>query len=278
MLRTQATGKTPIGTVFNNGVSTNGSPVITGLTFTAAQIKPGYWCTISKGFPSTTQRYEIIATNPGAGSITIERNANSSQTGIDVTTQAEMYTDGDGGAYARTVLEAKDRNRLQEELVNVIVSAGLTLDSSDHAQLWQSIISRLGGTIVSPNALLVDLIQRSGGSTSHIKLGSSHAWLDTIITGLTGGKLQCDWSTANSFILKYETANVVIELTGGGITPFANSSFPIIIVNASTTKTHQLQADSVVKIPSTINLAPNNTCWLFRSDDGLIYELSRTIF
>lgn len=280
MLRTGATGRTPIGGTFNNGVSSVGSPIISGLTFTAAQIKPGYWATLSKGFASTTQRYEILATNPGAGTITVEENAASNQTGIDVVTQAEMYTDGDPGGtpYARTVLEAKDRNRIQEEIIQVIIDAGLTLNTSNHRQLSQALIKITGGTIISPNALLVDLIQRSGGVTKHIKFGSSHAWLDTVISGLTSGSLECDYSTANVFILNYDTANEDIVLTAGGMVPFANSSFPILIVNESATKTHQLAADAVVKIPTTINLAPLNSCMLFRSSTGKIYEISRTIF
>jgi len=109
------------------------------LTFLASQIKPGYWVTLSKGFPETTKPYEVTATDPVAGWIEVERNATSSETGIDVTTKPNYYTDGNGGAYARTVLNAVDRNAIQEELCNVIIDNGGSLDANDRSQISNAI-------------------------------------------------------------------------------------------------------------------------------------------
>jgi hypothetical protein len=67
-------------TVFN-GVTTSGSPTITG-GFFAFQVDD--WVTISAGFPSTSTQYRVIARGAGGVSITLDTNATSSQTGVVV--------------------------------------------------------------------------------------------------------------------------------------------------------------------------------------------------
>jgi len=192
MKRTNSTGATPSGASFPNGSSSIGTNRISGLTFTANDIKPGYFVTVDKGFPSTDLRYEVTATNPSSGWIDIEVNSTSSETGITVETQSNMYTDGNGGAYARTVLNASDRNQLQEEIANVILDNGGSLDSSNRRQLSSAVIKSavnqtMNGnlTIAASKILKVDSVQETTPSN-----GITFANLIRSFVGLAANKIQ----------------------------------------------------------------------------------------
>ena len=143
MKRTASTGMTPTTAAFPNGSTTNGSARITGLTFLASEVKKGYMITVSAGFPSATQPYEVVDANPSAGWIDVELNATATVAGtVTVTTKQNYYTDGNAGAYARTVLNAVDRNHIQEEIANVILDNGGSLDSNVRTQLSNAVLKR----------------------------------------------------------------------------------------------------------------------------------------
>ncbi len=139
---------TPSGTPSTAiGISTQYSSTITGLNsvWLAANIKVGYWMSFDKGFTDISQPYEVIATT--ATTITITENALSDETDIVVTPFSNMYTDGDGGLYARTVINADEKNSIQEEIANTVEEAGLTLSDNDNMQLSKSVVFKTGDTM-----------------------------------------------------------------------------------------------------------------------------------
>ncbi len=125
------------------------------------------------------------------------------------------FTDGDVPAGLRpTPLLALWFNVIQRELVNIVESAGMTLDTADDTQLWQA----LSGYIESRNSSLkedtdtelegirteLDTTKEAINSTcvSGVRLGSEitvgkggYASSGYVISGVDGGE-SVDWITA----------------------------------------------------------------------------------
>lgn len=286
MLRTLSTDRTPAGNTFANAVTTSGSPTISGLTFNDTspnEIRPGYWVTIDNGFPSTTRRFEVISTNSGAGTIQVERGATSSETGVNVITKPDMYTDGDGGNYGRTVINARERNIHQEELVNLIEDAGLTLDDDDHGQISAAVVKTNGdqmtGTLemLSENVIKTDIIERqNAGFPKHLMINSIFGIRAQKITALTAGKLQCDVSQGNMFELNFATPSP-IEIVFGGLGIInANTSFLLYIVNISAA-THTLPDSSPYFLNGSGAITANGTLSLLvPASNSNFYETARS--
>lgn len=123
MHRVTSTGATPGGWVDTNGITTISNPTITNLASTGG-INPGDYVLTDKGFPDVG-RIRVFSKTPTT--ITLVINAISSETGVTVTSQANMYTDGIAGVVARTVAGAKHLDSIQEELCNLVIAAGGSL-------------------------------------------------------------------------------------------------------------------------------------------------------
>jgi len=142
MFRVNNASATP-GGYSDSGDTSIGSPTITNLSSTAG-VNVGDYITVAAGFPDVG-RMRVIA--KGANTLTVNLNATSNETGKAVASVANMYTDGVLGAVARTILNSKHLNAIQEELCNLCVAAGLSLDEANLKQVIASVVLKNGDTM-----------------------------------------------------------------------------------------------------------------------------------
>ena len=140
MHRTNSTGSTPGGWA-DTGNTSIGSPVITGLGSTGA-VNPGDYVLVSAGFPDFGR---IRVVSKTVNTITLAINSTSNQTGVTVTSQANMYTDGLAGVVARTILGAKHMNTIQEELANLVIAAGGSVAGEIQNNALTDLVVRING-------------------------------------------------------------------------------------------------------------------------------------
>ena len=112
------------------------SAVISSIADTTG-IRIGNYVSVSSGF-ADIGRLRVIA--KGASSITVDRNAIAAVTGATITALAGMYTDGVSGEEARTTLNSKHLNEIQEEIANVIESADIALAAGNTKQLSSAVV------------------------------------------------------------------------------------------------------------------------------------------
>lgn len=141
MHRVTSTGATPGGFVDTNGITAIGNPTITGLASTGA-INPGDYVLMDKGFPDIG-RIRVVSKTPTT--ITLATNATSDETGVTVTSQANMYTDGVAGVVSRTIAGAKHLDSIQEELCNLVLAAGGSLSEVLNNSLKDLLVRINGG-------------------------------------------------------------------------------------------------------------------------------------
>ena len=196
------------------GNTSIGSAVISSIADTTG-IRIGNYVSVSSGF-ADIGRLRVIA--KGASSITVDRNATAAATGATITALAGMYTDGVSGEEARTTLNSKHLNEIQEEIANVIESADIALAAGNTKQLSSAVVltkktsQTIDGAItVTGQTQLTNDDWRSkrfndgvfGTKSSSIDITSSGA-----ITDLTDNKLSVNLGTPTnddaSFKAKYD--------------------------------------------------------------------------
>ncbi len=191
--------QTPGGAIDIVGITSIGSPIITNLTlgFTSV-IEVGHYVTIGAGFSGLSlapSGLQIIAKT--VNSITVTENATSNETNVALAQFGNMFTDGGGGADPRTVLNADERNAVQEELISVIqAGASSTLKKNVYTQLLQSIKDIIGSEILA-NGINADpnIVSNTGNILA--LAGKIEALVGDIVAG---NKVQ---------------TNQIIEKTGG---------------------------------------------------------------
>ena len=129
---------------FSQSGDTNiGSGLIDNIASTVG-ISAGDYVTISDGFSPAGIR--ILVTGVGTSDISVNRNAVASVVGVTVTSQPNMFTEGDPErGIAATIVRSRLVNSIQDELVNLVQGAGISLDLSDNSQVFQAINSLATG-------------------------------------------------------------------------------------------------------------------------------------
>lgn len=176
MHRVTSIGATPGGFVDTNGITAIGNPTITGLASTGA-VNPGDYVLTDKGFPDIG-RIRVVSKTPTT--LTLATNATSAETGVTVTSQANMYTDGVAGVVSRTIAGAKHLDSIQEELCNLVVAAGGSLSEVLNNSLKDLLIRINGGQAMTgdlelPSYQLTKFVAGAGvTATKNIQTRSGH--------------------------------------------------------------------------------------------------------
>lgn len=126
------------------GDTTVSSPVITNIPSTV-NVNIGDYVTVDFGF-SYDKGMRIIAKN--ASSITVERNADSSQVGSEIASLGNLYTDGVPGVTPRTAVGSKSINTIQEELCNILENSSVALSDVNNKQLSGLLLTKVGDQVV----------------------------------------------------------------------------------------------------------------------------------
>jgi len=182
----------------DTGNTTISSPVITGLGSTGG-INPGDYVLVSAGFEDIGR---IRVLSKTVNTITLNRNAQSTQSGVTVTSQSKMYTDGIADTIARTVLNSLYMNQIQEELINLIEKGGLSPDESNLKQLAFSVITRTGGIMVGDLDIAAALIVNSLGLHKTVTGTGADSTDDIKVKG--GGIFTINSLAANSNVSLFE--------------------------------------------------------------------------
>ncbi len=159
MQRVNNSTATP-GGFSSTGDTTVSSAVITNVPDTTG-LYVGDYISFDAGFDEALgSRLRVVSLT--LTTITVDRVANASEVGIAIASLSKMYTDGVVDTVARTILNSKYMNLLQEEIASAIEDDGGTLDEADIRQLSKVLQSKLalaGGTmtgnIVQGNTSLV---------------------------------------------------------------------------------------------------------------------------
>lgn len=123
-----------------DGNLTTGSAVITNIEDTSG-IKVGDYVYVDLGYAADGPcEYKVLAKT--ANTITIPRTSNRTAAGINITSIANLFTDGDAfTGVPRTIVTPEWANGIQEEITRIIEAAGITLNKYNNQQLHAALLA-----------------------------------------------------------------------------------------------------------------------------------------
>jgi len=136
------------------GDTSIGSPIITNLSVLTTNLNVGDYVITTAGFPGDANtRHLVVAV--GAFDCTVDIDADSNETGASVANTANMFRNAlVSPAISATVVDADERNVVQEEIVSVVLASGQGLNVADNEQLKKAVVLKIGDTMSGPLRIL----------------------------------------------------------------------------------------------------------------------------
>lgn len=188
----------------SQGDTTESSAVISNVPDTTG-LYVGDYISFNAGFDETLgSRLRVVSLT--LTTITVDRAANATEASIAIASLANMYTDGVVDLVARTILNSKYMNLLQEEIAQLIEKAGYeSLDEADTLQLYKAIALKAGEFDVRTPAF------RAPAFTTRVK-SAVVSDADTI------GEVQRSSTLFTFDVLQVHTSKLVLNALSG-VTP-----------------------------------------------------------
>lgn len=175
MFRIDNATSTP-GGAHVHGNCTMGSKVISSVDDTTG-INIGDWLYILKsGNPTpfdVVNKGRVYVESKTVDTLTVNREADEAQVGIDIYSLRGYYTDGIPDLIARTVLNSLQLNCIQEEIANAITLAGGSLNKKLTTQLAAAFLKANGGTITGAVDIIANCQARKFSSDMVVNSGEA---------------------------------------------------------------------------------------------------------